>query len=103
MDNTTRKQPKLPIQHFDQINQEIHPGQIVAFCYSGAPGIMLGTVVKLTRQRVRVAYKHQWIRSDTKERIISQWNYLSTPERCLVLNDTLPAELILLKLRGLLP
>ena len=93
---------KKQYQHLDQIGQEILPGQPVAFCYSGAPGIRLGTVVKLTKQRVRVAYKHQWI--DRENRLhTNQWNYLSTPERVLVLSDQLPAELTLLRLKGLLP
>jgi hypothetical protein len=91
------------IEHNDQIGQAIKPGQQVAFCYSGAPGIKLGTVVKLTARRVRIAYKWAWTRHDTQERVVSEWNYLSTPERILVLGESLPAELTLLKLKGLLP
>lgn len=91
------------IEHTDQIGQAIKPGQQVAFCYSGAPGIKLGTVVKLTKQRVRIAYKWQWVTHDTRETRINEWTYLSTPERCLVLSEALPAELTLLKLKGMLP
>ena len=94
---------KNKIEHNDQINQEIIPGQAVAFCYSGAPGIKLGTVVKLTQHRVRIAYNWQWYDNTTKETRITKCNYLSTPERILVLSESLNAELILLKLKGMLP
>lgn len=96
------KQVKPQVQHFDQIHQEIRPGQQVAFCYSGAPGIRVGTVVKLTRVRVRVAYKHKWVDHNNNVRI-NEWTYLSTPERVLVLSDTLPQELMMLKLKGMIP
>ena len=98
----TKKQPKEPVQHNDQIGQPLLPGQPVAFCYSGAPGIRLGTVVKLTKQRVRVAYKHTWIDRDNTCRIM-EWMYLAHPERTLVLSETLTQELTMLKLKGLLP
>lgn len=90
-------------EHNDQINQPIKPGQIVAFSYAGAPGIKLGTVLRLTKSRVRIKYNHQWVNNRTNEVHISTYNYLSTPERVLVLSDSLPAELTMLKLRGLLP
>ena len=96
------KKSKQPIQHHDQIGQPLRPGEPVAFCYSGAPGIRLGTVVKLTRQRVRVAYKHSWTDRDGNVRI-NEWMYLAHPDRTLVLTESLPCELTMLKLKGLLP
>lgn len=102
MEATCKKPAKPEIQHTDQIGQALRPGQQVAFCYSGAPGIRLGTVQKLTKQRVKVAYKHRWI-AHTGETRTSEWTYLSHPERVLVLSDTLQQELTMLKLRGMLP
>jgi hypothetical protein len=102
IETKNRKQPDQPIAHTDQIGQPLLPGQPVAFCYSGAPGICLGTVVKLTKQRVRVAYKHKWMDRDNNIRI-NEWNYLAHPDRTLVLSESLPQELTMLKLKGLLP
>ena len=103
MDTPKKKTPKPEIQHQDQIGQAIRPGQVVAFCWSGAPGIKIGTVQRLTRQRVRIAYKWTWTHHTTGETRVNEWTYLSTPQRTLVLGDGLGAELTMLKLRGLLP
>jgi hypothetical protein len=90
------------IEHKDQLNQAIQPSQIVAFAFAYNNRVNLGTVVKLTRQRVRVLYKHRWIDRDNNVHVY-EWNYLARPERILVLTDTLQQELTIAKLKGLIP
>ena len=101
--DTTKKKPKTPIIHLDQLNQEIRVGQAIAFSYAYSNSLRVGTVIKITRQRIRVAYNYKWVSNQTNEERISEWTYLAHPERTLVLSDSLPAELTMLKLRGMLP
>ena len=92
----------VQIEHKDSLNQPIHPGATVAFTWSNMPGVKIGTVQKLTRRRVRIAYKWIWADS-TGDRRIMEWTYLAVPERVLVLADTLGQELTVQKLKGMLP
>lgn len=93
---------KPVIQHTDKINQPITINSVVAFAFSYSNGVRLGTVVKLTAKRVRVAYKHNW-RDKNGALHTYEWNYLANPERVLVLTDSLQQELTILKLKGQLP
>ena len=88
--------------HQDQLNQPIQPGSIVAFAYAYSNHLKLGTVIRNTRQRVRVAYKHRY--TDRAGQVhIYEWNYLAQPGRILVITDTIQQELTLAKLKGLIP
>ncbi len=88
--------------HRDQLNQQITPGAIVAFAYAYSNNLKLGTVLKLTKQRVRVAYKHRY--TDRAGVVhVYEWNYLAQPGRILVITDTIQQELTIAKLRGDIP
>jgi hypothetical protein len=99
----TKNKPNAAIQHQDQLNQEILVGSTVVFSRAYSNSLQIGTVVKITRRRVRIAYCYKWISNQTNEQRISEWQYLAPPERVLVLTDSLGVELMMLKLRGLLP
>ena len=88
--------------HQDQLNQPIAPGSIVAFAYAYSNHLKLGTVIRNTKQRVRIAYKHRWTDS-TGVTHTYEWNYLAQPRRILVITDTIQQELTLAKLKGLIP
>ena len=90
------------IEHKDHLQQPIQVGATVAFTFANSPAVRIGTVQKLTKQRVRIAYKWLWANSAGDTRIMD-WNYLAVPERVLVLSDTLGQELMVLKLKGMLP
>lgn len=90
------------IEHKDHLQQPIQVGATVAFTFANSPAMRIGTVTKLTKQRVRIAYKWIWADS-TGDRRIMEWTYLAVPERVVVLTDTLGQELTVLKLRGMLP
>lgn len=99
-----RRRDRTPVtyNHTDQLNQPITPGAIVAFAYTYSNNIKLGTVIKSTKQRVRVAYKHRY--TDKAGQVhIYEWNYLARPDNILVITDTIQQELTLAKLKGLIP
>ena len=97
-----RDRKPLTYTHQDQLNQPIEPGAIVAFAYTYSNHLKLGTVVRNTRQRVRIAYKHKW--ADKSGQVhVYEWNYLAQPGRILVISDTIQQELTLAKLKGLIP
>ena len=99
-----RRRARTPPQynHTDQLNQPIANGAIVAFAYTYSNNIKLGTVLKSTRQRVRVAYKHRY--TDKAGMVHTyEWNYLARPHNILVITDTIQQELVLAKLKGLIP
>ena len=88
--------------HNDQLNQPITPGAVVAFAYAYSNHLKLGTVVRNTKQRVRIAYKHKW--ADKSGQVHTyEWNYLAQPGRVLVITDTIQQELTIAKLRGDIP
>ena len=99
-----RRRDRKPLEytHQDQLNQPIVPGRIVAFAYAYSNNIKLGTIIKSTRQRVRVAYKHRWT-DKTGVTHTYEWNYLARPKNVLVITDTIQQELTLCKLRGDIP
>jgi hypothetical protein len=88
--------------HQDQLNQPIEPGSIVAFAYAYSNHLKLGTVIRNTRQRVRIAYKHRYTDRSGQEHVY-EWNYLAQPGRILVITDTIQQEILLAKLKGLIP
>ena len=90
------------IEHNDQIGQAIKPGQAVVFAYAYTAGVRIGTVEKLTAKRVAIRYKYRYIDTTGTERS-GEWRHYARPERTLVLPDSIPQELTMLKLRGLLP
>jgi hypothetical protein len=99
-----RRRARTPLlyTHTDQLNQLIQPGSIVAFAYAYSNHLKLGTVIRNTKQRVRVAYKHKWV-DKTGTVHVYEWNYLAQPNRILVMSDTLQQELTLAKLKGDIP
>jgi hypothetical protein len=97
-----RDRKPLTYQHQDQLNQPIEPGAIVAFAYAYSNHLKLGTVIRNTKQRVRVAYKHRY--TDRAGQVHTyEWNYLAQPSRILVISDTIQQELTLAKLKGDIP
>lgn len=95
------KATKLP-EHNDAINQPIQIGQYVAFTFAYSIGIKVGQVIKLTKQRVKIGYKHVY--TDVNNNIHTyNGTYLARPERIIALTDTLPQELTMLKLKNLIP
>lgn len=96
------KQPKQAVEHQDQIGQAIRPGQPVVFAYAYTAGVRIGTVEKLTAKRIAIRYKYQYLRNDGTIQT-GEWRHYARPERTLVLPDSIPQELTMLKLKGLLP
>lgn len=94
--------PKLPIHHVDQLGQPIETGDYIAFSYAYSSGIKIGRVVKLTQQRVRIVYRHQYT-SHAGDLRIAEWTYLARPDRTMVLNTTLDQQLVIMKLKNLVP
>ena len=99
----TMKAPKPPIiAHQDQMGQSIETGDYIAFSYAYSTGIRIGRVIRSTQRRVRIAYKHQYTCREGEVRI-SEWQYLARPERTLVLGDSLDQQIVMLKLKNLVP
>lgn len=96
------KLPKLPISHTDQIDQPIQLDDYITFTHAYSSGIKLGRVVKLTKQRVKIAYKHKYIDKNNSVQIY-EWTYLARPERTIVITPTLDQQLTMLKLKNLIP
>ena len=96
------KPPKTPISHVDQLEQPIETGDYIAFSYAYSTGIRIGRVIRLTQRRVRIAYKHQYTCREGEVRI-SEWQYLARPERTLVLGDSLDQQIVMLRLKNLVP
>lgn len=99
-----RPRPKTApqYQHTDKLNQQIKPNDIVAFSDSYYNNINLGTVIKLTRCRVRVRYSLEFRRQNGEVKQYT-YEYLGNPQRMLVLSESLQSELLMYKLRGKLP
>jgi hypothetical protein len=77
-------------EHRDSLGTPIHTGQPIAFTHSYLSGVKIGTVVKLTKKRVKIDYKYIWTKKDgTKER--GSYIVQGTPHRTLVLIDVGPA------------
>lgn len=97
-----RPRSKTTPEHRDKLNQTIRVNDIVAFSDSYYNNINLGTVIKLTRCRVRVRYSLEFRRQNGEVKQYT-YEYLGNPQRMLVLSESLQSELLMYKLRGKLP
>ena len=90
---------ELTYEHLDVIGQNIAPGQTVSIAIAG---IKVGTVVKMTRVKIRVKYYQSWSSRVTGESRKHLTEYLCYPNQLLVLSDNLQQELTLARLKGTL-
>ena len=89
----------MPYQHTDQFDRPLAPGQIVAFSTSYDRGCRVGTVVTLTRLRVRVRYTYDW-RDQQGELRTSRHLHLARPAETVILDQELPVHLTMQALSG---
>jgi hypothetical protein len=90
---------KMPYEHQDQFGRPLSLGQVVAFSTSYDRGCRVGTVITLTRLRVRVRYVYDW-RDQAGELRTSQYLHLARPGETVILDAELPKHLTMLALRG---
>lgn len=89
--------PKIVYEHKDIIGQYIVPGQTVSIALNGNK---VGTVVKLTRVKIRVKYYQSWASRVTGESRKHLTEYLCYPNQLLVLSENLQHELTIARLKG---
>ena len=96
---TTRTKEPVTHSHTDRLNQPILPDSIVAFCYTGGNTMHIGRVARITRKRVRIAYRYEHTATNGNK---YRWesDYQAQPQNILVLNN-LEQQLTVLALRGL--
>ena len=90
---------QLTYEHRDIIGQTIAPGQTVSIALNGNK---VGTVVKMTRVKIRVKYYQSWasVRSGESRKHLVE--YLCYPNQLLVLSENLQHELTIARLKGTL-
>ena len=86
-----------PIHHVDLLGQPIGVGDYVSFTWSQVPGVRVGIVTKLTKQRVRMSYSNFYVSNGTK--VYYTGNHIARPDDCLVLGDGLQQQLTLATLQ----
>ena len=79
------------IQHADFLGQPIDVGDYVSFTWSRVPGIRVGIVTKLTKQRVRISFNNSYVRDGI--RVYYTGKHITQPTHCLVLGDGLQQQL----------
>ena len=86
------------IEHKDQLGQPIEVGAYVALTYAHSRRVYVGTVIKLTKQRVRLAFTNSWERNGE----IHYYNtrHIARPDDLVVLGEELPKHLTMAKLKG---
>lgn len=90
--------PKL-YEHTDSLGQPIKQGQPVAFTSSYLSGVKVGTVVKLTRLRIKINYKYSFKSKDGQTQRGS-WNTLIAPERTIQLGESLSPAITMFLLKN---
>lgn len=86
------------IEHKDQLGQLIEVGACVALTYAHSRSVYVGTVIKLTKQRVRMTFTNSWEHKGE----IHYYNtrHIARPEDLVVLGADLPKHLTMAKLKG---
>jgi hypothetical protein len=90
------KEPPV-YKHSDRLGQPIQVGAYVAFTWSGARGVRVGNIIKLTAKRVKIAFTTSYMRDG--EKISWPSFHITRPEDCLILSETLPQELTMATLK----
>lgn len=77
-------------EHLDSLGNQIQPGQPIAFTHSYLKGVKVGTVIKSTRQRVKINYKYTY---ENKDGVLLRGHYdtLIQPARTIVLDNPGPS------------
>ena len=85
------------IEHRDQLGQSIEVGQFAALTYANSRRVYVGKVIKLTAQRVRLAFNNQYEYKGKLHTYATR--HLARPEDVVVLNDALPQHLTMAALQ----
>lgn len=84
-------------EHVDQLGQAIQVGDYVALTYYHSRRVSVGQVLRLTKQRVRIAFVNRW---EYKGEIHSfETKHIARPEDIVVLSKDLQQHLTMAKLQ----
>ena len=85
------------IEHFDFLGQPIQVGDYVSFTWAECRGVRVGTVVKLTKQRIRITFNNSHVYQGETHYYAS--NHIARPSDCLVLSDKTQQQLTIATLQ----
>jgi len=85
------------IEHFDFLGQPIQVGDYVSFTWAECRGVRVGTVVKLTKQRIRITFNNSHVYQGETHYYSS--NHIARPGDCLVLSDKTQQQLTIATLQ----
>lgn len=86
-------------EHLDYFGRKINMGDPVAFSTSYDRGARVGTVITLTRLRVRVEYYYEW-RDQQGNLHSARPRHLARSAETIVLDSELPKHMTMLALKG---
>ena len=85
------------IEHVDYLGQPIRVGDCVSFTWAGSRGIRVGTITKLTKQRVKMSFI--WCHEYNGVKSYHTATHITRPGDCLILGNGLQQHLTMATLQ----